>query len=248
MTRRKRKIRGTLPLVKRGLDLKKVVLLGRTLEEYERCFNLDLGHLSGQRLLDIAAGVSSFCAEATDLGLEVTSTDPIYHLSQEEILRLSGPDLDLVASVIGSLSVYRWGFYKSPQRMREFRERARRKFLAHYEVNRNQRYVPAALPCLPFPDRQFDLALVSYFLFVYEDQFTYDFHQRSLREIMRTTRGEARFYPLVTFEAERSSYLNRFKVDPDLADLSFEEVATDFEFLANSNSYLRVRHRSPAQQ
>ena len=55
------------------------------------------------------------------------------------------------------------------------------------------------------------------------------------------TAGEARFYPLVTFEAKRYSQLDRLKADPDLRHLRFEEVRTDFEFLANSNWYLRVR-------
>ena len=55
--------------MKQGLVLDKVVLLGRTLEEYRRFFALEVEKLRGKAILDVAAGVSSFCAEANRLGL-----------------------------------------------------------------------------------------------------------------------------------------------------------------------------------
>jgi SAM-dependent methyltransferase len=226
--------------VKQGLVLDKVVLLGRTLEEYQRCLALDLGKLRGQAILDVASGVSSFCAEANALGLDVTAFDSIYDLAWEEIQRRCGPDLDQVTRVIGTLKTYRWDFYQSPEVMRRFREKAYQIFLDDYRTKRGTRYLAGRLPRLPFGDNRFDLALVSYLLFVYEDQFDYEFHKQSLVEIMRVTRGEARFYPLVTFEAKRCCYLDRLKEDPGLRHFEFEEVRTDFEFLLNSNCYLRV--------
>src|SRR5438876_9606051 len=226
--------------MKRGLVLDKVVLLGRTLEEYRRYFALDLEKLRGQTILDVASGVSSFCAEASGLGLDVTAFDSIYEWSGDEIQRRCEPDLDQVTQAIGSLKTYRWDFYQSPERLRRFRERAYRTFLSDYRTGRGTRYVPGKLPTLPFRDGQFDLSLVSYLLFVYEDQLDYEFHKRSLLEILRVTRGEARLYPIVTFEAARSSYLDRLKNDHDLRHLEFQEVQTDFEFLVNSNYYLRV--------
>lgn len=109
--------------------------------------------------------------------------------------------------------------------------------------HRGNRYIPGSLPRLPFRDGRFDLTLSSYLLFVYEDHFDYEFHKQSVLEIMRVTRGEARFYPLVSFEAKRCSYLDPLKNDPDLRHFTFEEVQTDFEFLVSSNWFLRVRHR-----
>jgi hypothetical protein len=47
----------------------------------------------------------------------------------------------------------------------------------------------------------------------------------------------------VTFEATRCSYLDRLCRDSGLRHLEFEEVQTDFEFLINSNYYLRVLRR-----
>src|SRR5688500_12073475 len=67
-------------LMKQGLVLDKVVLLGRTFEEYVRYFALDRSRLAGKTILDVPSGVSSFCAEARQQGLEVTACDLIYDL------------------------------------------------------------------------------------------------------------------------------------------------------------------------
>jgi hypothetical protein len=227
---------------KQGLVLDKVVLLGRTLDEYVRFFALDPIALRGQTVLDVASGVSSFCAEAHAQGIHVTAFDLIYELPPEQIEARCGPDLDHVTRSIGGLQAYKWEFYKNPETMRTYRECAYKTFLADYRAHRS-RYVAGSLPRLPFRNGQFDLTLSSYLMFVYEDKFDYEFHKQSVLEIMRVTKGEARFYPLVSFEAKRCSHVDRLKSDPDLRHLTFEEVKTDFEFLVNSNSFLRVRQR-----
>jgi ubiquinone/menaquinone biosynthesis C-methylase UbiE len=147
----------------------------------------------------------------------------------------------VVRSAVG-LPTYRWDFYQTPERLREFRKRAYQRFLQDFRAN-PARYVAGRLPTLPFPAGQFALTLCSYLLFVYEDHLDYQLHKNSLREMMRVTKGEARFYPIVTFEAVRSSYIERLKSDPDLRSFKFEIVPTDFEFLLNSNFYLSVTHR-----
>ena len=232
---------GRAPM-KQGLVLDKVVLLGRTLDEYTRYFALDLDRLRGQRVLDVAAGVSSFRAEASARGLDVTAFDLIYDWPSEEIARRCGPDLDQVLRDIGGLKTYKWDFYRDTDNLRRLREQAYRAFLADFALHRGSRYIAGRLPKLPFGDRQFDLTLVSYLLLVYEDHFDYEFHRQSLLDLMRVTRGEARLYPLVTFEARRSTYIDRFKADPALRQFRFEEVKTDFEFLVGSNWFLRVTH------
>lgn len=229
--------------MKRGLRLEKVVLLGRTFGEYLQFFALTEPELTGKSILDVASGVSSFTAEARERGLEVSAADPIYALAPEEISGRAEPDLDLISNSIGKVPAYTWRCYRSVDEMRGFRERAVTRFLKDYPTGREKHYFPSLLPNLPFADRQFDLTLVSYFLFVYQEQFSYEFHRDSVLELMRVTRGEARIYPTVTFEAEKSEYIPRLREDVAMRHLEFSEVATDFEFLAGSNSYLRVRHR-----
>ena len=232
---------------KRGLQLDRVVLLGRTFEEYRLYFLLEPRELIGKRLLDVASGVSSFCAEANDFGIEVTAFDPIYALSGKRIRERSGLDLDSVYRSIGLVPTYRWGFYKNPDCMRALRERASSIFFSDFESH-PQRYVAGELPRLPFGDGDFDITLVSYFLFAYQDRFDYEFHRDSILEIMRVTRGEARIYPTITFEAQPSEYVPMLQSDPALQAFEFTEIKTDFEFLVNSNSYLRVTRVSSKWQ
>jgi SAM-dependent methyltransferase len=223
---------------KRGLQLDRVVLLGRTFDEYRRYFLLQPHELIGKRILDVAGGVSSFCAEANNLGIKVTAFDPIYSLSLEKIRERSDPDLESVYQTIGLVPTYRWGFYKNPDYMRTLRERASNIFFSDFKVH-PERYVAGKLPRLPFGDSKFDLTLVSYLLFAYQDRFDYEFHRDSILEIMRVTQGEARIYPTVTFEAQPSEYVPMLRCDPALRQFAFTEIKTDFEFLVNSNSYLR---------
>ena len=93
---------------------------------------------------------------------------------------------------------------------------------------------------MPFADGEFDLTPVSYLLFAYQDRFDYEFHRDSILEIMRVTRGEARIYPTVTLEAQPNEYIPMLKSDPSLKAFEFTAIETDFEFLANSVSYLRM--------
>jgi hypothetical protein len=229
---------------KQGLQLDRVVLLGRTFDEYRRYFAFDEAWLRGKAVLDVASGVSSFCAESTAKGLDVTAFDLIYDLPAATIRPKCETDLDHVVTGVRGLTTYKWEFYRDPEYLRGFRERAYQTFLPHYEKEGARRYVAGRLPSLPFADNQFDATLVSYLLFVYQDHLDYEFHRDSILDIMRVTRGEARIYPLVTFEAKRSEYLDRMFQDPACAHLRFEQIATDFEFLAGSNSYLRITSAS----
>jgi hypothetical protein len=92
---------------KRGLQLDRVVLLGRTFEEYRRYFFLQPPQLIGKKILDAAGGVSSFCAEANSLDIKVTAFDPIYSLSSEKIRERSDADLESVYRTIGRKTVGR---------------------------------------------------------------------------------------------------------------------------------------------
>jgi hypothetical protein len=228
---------------RRGLQLDRVVLLGRTFAEYRDYFLLEAEALKGKPVLDVAGGVSSFCAEANAQGIPVTSVDPIYGLAPEEIARRSGPDLEKVIADVRGLPTYRWTAYRSPEHVRELRQKAVRAFLEDFPRH-PERYQTGLLPNLPFRDKSFAMTLVSYFLFVYQDQFDYEFHRDAVLDLMRVTAGEVRIYPTVTFEAEPSVYLPRLESDPACGKFRFEMVPTEFEFLVGSNKYLRITHRT----
>lgn len=232
--------------MKESLELSKVVLLGRTFEEYTRYFDLKADDLGEKKILDVASGVSSFCAEANAQGFHATALDPIYSWSPEEIKKHCEHDLEFVLREIEGVKAYKWDFYKSAEGLRKYRERAYRMFLPDLAKAKGSRYIFGKLPDAPFYDGEFDLTLVSYFLFVYEEQLDYEFHQQALAELLRITTGEVRIYPLVNFKGERSKLIDRIKMDSAFAGWNFEEVETDFEFLRNSNSFLKIRKLNTA--
>ena len=61
-----------------------VVPWGRSLDEYRRMFALGDGDLQS-KILGCADGPASFNAEATRLGLQVTSCDPLYRYDTAQV-------------------------------------------------------------------------------------------------------------------------------------------------------------------
>lgn len=228
--------------MKDRMELDRVVLLGRTLKEYSAYFQLSEADLRSGRILDVGAGVSSFTAEAVTLGCDVTAADPIYYLSADQIAERSRADLDKVLEQLSEvLHKYNWTFYSDPEVLAHYRTIARDRFLKDYSSHR-ERYITASLPSTGFPDQEFSLALISYFLFLYDNLLDYDFHKRSVLELARIARREVRIYPLTNFRGLKSEFSERLLRDPDCASLSFAVVQIDFEFLKNANEILIVRH------
>lgn len=60
---------------KDGIELDRVVFIGRMYFEYLRMFDLDESVLRNGRVLDCPAGPSSFTAEAQGRGFDVTACD-----------------------------------------------------------------------------------------------------------------------------------------------------------------------------
>ena len=227
--------------MKDGMQLKSVALLGRTFEEYCRYFQLQAADLIAGRILDIGSGVGGFCAEAVRRGYDVTAADPIYGLSSENIAQKSQADLDEVMRQLpGVVDKYKWTFYSNPEELHRYRVAARRAFLEDYSPGL-RRYVKAALPNTVFRDKEFSTVLVSYFLFLYDDRFDYEFHKASILELARISRREIRIYPLTNLRAARSSYIADLMGDPACAGLKFHLIQSDFEFLKNSDQLLIIR-------
>ena len=227
--------------MKDRIELDRVVLLGRTLKEYSAYFQLSEADLRSGRILDVGAGVSSFCAEAATLGCDVTAADPIYDLSLDAIAERSRADLANVLDQLPDVQhKYNWTFYRDPDELARYRTIARELFLKDYSTNR-ERYVTTSLPSTGFADREFNLVLVSYFLFLYDDLLDYDFHKRSILELARIAQREVRIYPLANLRGMKSVFVESLTRDPDCAALAFTIIKSDFEFLKNANEMLIIR-------
>src|SRR5476649_2487675 len=60
------------------IELPSVSFFGRTLAEYSQFFALEVASLRGRAVLDVAAGPSSFTAEACRHGIDAVAVDPRY--------------------------------------------------------------------------------------------------------------------------------------------------------------------------
>jgi hypothetical protein len=177
----------------------------------------------------------------TSAGFSVVSVDPIYFYAGAEIAaRFEATSATVVEQVRASLNKWKWDYHRDPDGLLVNRRQALSKFLADYDVGRQQgRYQIAALPDLPFPDGQFDLALCSHLLFLYSEHLSADFHVRSVMELCRVAR-EVRIFPLLTLSHQPSPHLVPVRARLEQAGWASEIVRVNYEFQKGGDEMLRV--------
>ncbi|MEM7221492.1 MAG: class I SAM-dependent methyltransferase [Pseudomonadota bacterium] len=228
-----------------AFETDRVLPWGRNRVEYSAFF--DLGDLAPpRRILDCAGGPSSFAAEMAEAGFEVTATDPLYRLSEARIASaIEEARQVMTAGVRAAWGRFCWHDYGSPEGLEATRLSTMKFFLEDYEEGQFAgRYVPAALPDLPFADDSFDLALVSHFLFTYSDQLDLAFHQAALAELLRLA-PEVRIFPLLDLEGGISRHLVPLRESLNAKGLFSEVRMVPYEFQRGGNRMLRVRREAP---
>jgi hypothetical protein len=225
-----------------SFKLEKVVPWGRSLEEYIRMFNLTEGDLSCT-ILDCAGGPSSFNAQMTRSGYTVTSCDPIYQLSADEIQsRIQATYPIIIDGLKTNFDRFVWQEIPSPEQLGQQRLSTMNRFLEDFPQGlREGRYTPDELPHLSFSTAQFDIALCAHLLFSYSEQFSLEFHIASILELGRVAR-EVRIFPLLeNFTGEPSRHLE--PVQHQLIERGYrvqiERAA--YEFQRNGNQLLRIQ-------
>lgn len=188
-----------LPRPAASTGIGQMLISSRSLAEYRAMFALTENDLR-QRILDCPGGASSFTAEVTAAGGDATACDPIYATATpDELARLALAEVDRGNTYVRAhLDGFVWTFFADPDAHWTARRAAAGMFAAHLATGAD-RYVPAALPELPFDDRAFDLVLCSHLLFSYADRLDLDFHHRAITELVRVARCEVRVFPLVAF-------------------------------------------------
>lgn len=226
------------------MQLTEAVPWGRLASEYISMFVLT-PHDMNRRILDCAGGPSSFTFELHNQGRQVTSCDPLYQFTVEEISQpIDETYLKMTALNEANKDNFRWDMYGSPVQLGQIRMRAMRLFLDDYPQGKEQgRYVAGELPCLPFPSGNFDLALCSHFLFTYSEQFTTEFHVQSMIEMARVA-GEVRVFPLLTaFSGELSPHLPAVMEALREQGYSVEVCPVAYEFQKGGNRMLVVMRK-----
>ena len=105
----------------------------------------------------------------------------------------------------------------------------------------SERYVPVTLPSLPFKDAEFDILLSAHFLFMYADRLDYQFHIKTLNELLRVTKEEIRIFPLVDLEGKRYEHLDKLISYLTGHGCKVEEVKVPYEFQVNANTMLKIK-------
>lgn len=221
-----------------------IAMTCRSYEEYLRMFAIDQEDLGKGPLLDVAAGASSFVAEASKRGIEAIAADPLYALDPEQIASKGFVEIEQSTEKIARLQEhFDWTYYGNVERHRSQRIESLKRFVADFSEHRARRYVAAHLPVLPFAADHFRLVCCSHFLFLYGDQFDQNFHLQAIWEMLRVCRDDGRvlIYPLGTLKWERYSGLS------EIIEILLEEgvtvnyLPTRLPFIPGSTQLLALR-------
>lgn len=236
----------TLPTVQ--MELPTVSFFGRTLDEYSRFFALNLKALRGRAVLDVAAGPSSFTAEAVADDIDAVAVDPQYDRSSTDLAAQVRQDCQrMFAQMRAKPGLFRLKSFPSLASTETDRRAAAQRFMADYEGNsRHGRYVRASLPLLPFLDGAFDLVLCAHLLFIYATRFDYDWHLEACSELARVSGGEVRIHPVCGADGGPYAELDRLRRDLLARGIHSEVVPVNYEFFAGSNSMLVLRTKACA--
>ena len=113
--------------------LDSVVPWGRNLSEYRRMFLLTEEDMR-KRIAGFGDGPASFNAEATKLGCDVTSLDPIYNFSRDQLMERIEQVRDVVMGQVRSnLENYEWTTIRDPDELEAIRMSAMRIFLGDFD-------------------------------------------------------------------------------------------------------------------
>ncbi|MBD0267288.1 MAG: class I SAM-dependent methyltransferase [Cyanobacteria bacterium Co-bin8] len=223
-----------------AFTLDKVVPWGRSFAEYVAMFALSKTDLE-QRILGCGDGPAAFNSELTQQGGRVTSTDPIYQFTAEEIrARIAATFAEVVEKTRQNWDDFNWTSIRSPEELGQVRMAAMEQFLADFDLGKAQRrYITASLPELPFADDSFDLALCSHFLFLYSPQFDAEFHLAAVQEMLRVA-PEVRIFPLVELGNARSRHLDWVMAQLKALGHSLQVRTVAYEFQKGGNEMLCI--------
>lgn len=240
-----------------ALNLNRVVFIGRTFSEYMSMYNIVPSELKGLKVLDCPSGTSSFVAEAFAgkyLIKKIIGCDLLYKEDNIDELKKRGKeDLNYMVNQLSKVTdLYDWNIYSSIEDLYRSRNNAFKKFISDYGLNRymvkndeikENRYIQASLPNLPFDDKEFDLVLSSNLLFYYHNMFDYSFHLDSILELLRVTSKELRIFPCQKPDASFPDYFDKLLDDINIRmnkNISFSIEKVTHEFRRGVNKMLKI--------
>ena len=224
-----------------AMQLDKVVPFGRSLDEYRQMFALSEDDLA-RNIIGVGDGPASFNAEMHALGKQVVSVDLLFAFSADDIkCRFYAVVDSIIEQVKATPDDWVWTYHRSPEHLRQHRINVLARFITDFEVGKKAgRYVVGELPRLDFRDDQFDLALCSHFLFLYSDQFSYEFHRTAIFDMLRVA-SEVRVFPLMTLMLQPSPYVGPLVEELRSLGYTAQTHTVHYELQRGGNQLLCVK-------
>lgn len=226
-----------------GLVLEHVVPWGRDLSEYRAMFMLSDSDME-KRIAGFGDGPASFNCQGSAGGASITSFDPIYQFSEQQLRkRIRAVRDTIICQMTENTENYVWDRIKSINELESVRMSAMEMFLADYEKGRLEgRYVYHSLPDrIPAADQTYDIGLSSHFLLMY-NSLGYEFHISAITEMLRVCR-EVRIFPLCDLNSRRSELTDRV-IGHFSRRFSVSVEKTDYEFQRGADHMLRIGGRN----
>ena len=229
------------------LKLDRIAFYGRTLAEYLLMFGInDIPSLERYNtVLDCPSGASSFVAEANSKhGIRAVGCDRLFDKDVKTLSKGGQDDIEyIIQRVSTDPDLYKWDFYSSIDKLREYRELALQQFLLDYPTGiKEKRYIKAELPKLPFEDKSFELVLSGHFLFTYSHKLDFSFILSSILELYRVSSKEVRIYPLQKSSLQPYEQMTELLFALEKLRIGYHIVPVPFEFQRGSNKMLLLRH------
>ncbi len=160
-----------------AIKLEKVIPIGRRLVEYLGMFDLSEEDVKSKSIIDCGGGPSSFNFEVTAIGGNITSIDPIYQFSPDQIMGRVNVTFDpMFDQVRKNQAMFTWNHIKDVDELIEYRRSAINMFVDDFDKGKDQkRYVFEELPSLSFDRKSYDMALCSHLLFLYSEHLSLHF-------------------------------------------------------------------------
>ena len=185
-----------------------IIPWGRSFDEYVSMFSLTEQDLE-KKILGCGDGPACFNAGMKSQGKRVTSIDPIYQFSKQELKqRINDVYPVVLEQTRQNQDKFVWENITSIEDLGEKRMASMTLFLEDYDNGKSEgRYINAELPVIQFKDNEFDLALCSHFLFLYSENMDESFHIQSVTELCRVAK-EVRIFPIVDLNAVCSPHVD----------------------------------------
>lgn len=223
-----------------AFELSTVVPWGRTLEEYRLMFALSEVDFK-KSIASFGDGPASFNSEMTELRNNVTSFDPIYQFTKEQLLNRIEDTKDIVMKQTkDNKDNFIWTTIKDLDELEKMRMGAMYNFIEDFDKGREEnRYIPHELPNkTTFLDKHFDIGLSSHFLLLYPD-LGLDFHIKAIDEMLRICK-EVRIFPILDLDAKESSVLKPI-IDNYSKGYEVKIEKTDYMFQKDGDKMLVIK-------